>query len=56
MMDVTTKSIGADINTRIRFSFIQLYDSSRFLIFSKVKPKASRINPKTILRDCLVKV
>lgn len=31
--DVTTKSISSDINTRIRFSFIQLYDSSRFLIF-----------------------
>ncbi len=31
--DVTTKSISTYINTRIRFSFIQLYDSSRFLIF-----------------------
>lgn len=28
-----TKSFSANLNTRIRFSFIQLYDSSRFLIF-----------------------
>ena len=31
--DFTIKSISSHINTRIRFSFIQLYDSSRFLIF-----------------------
>lgn len=31
--DFITESIGSDINTRIRFSFIQLYDSSRFPIF-----------------------
>lgn len=31
--DFITESIGSDINTRICFSFIQLYDSSRLPIF-----------------------